>query len=252
MAPARAQAASGGSAAALQETLGVHIDPEMLVLALTHRSFAYEAGGLPTNERLEFLGDSVLGIVVTDYLYRTFPDSTEGDLARIRAGSVSQTVLADVARTIGLGPLILLGKGEKASGGSDKDSILGDTMEAIFGVIYVGHGIEKSREVILGLMLPHINNAAYQGAGMDWKTSVQELAAAVGLAHPTYVVESSGPDHNRVFSAALMLGEAKWGQGTGRNKKIAEQQAAEAAYHSLLSTYPDFAPAQGSFQIPHA
>lgn len=241
-----------GSAAALQETLGVTIDPEMLVLALTHRSFAYEAGGLPTNERLEFLGDSILGIVITEYLYRTFPDSTEGDLARIRAGTVSQTVLAQVARTIGLGPMVLLGKGEKASGGADKDSILCDTVEAIFGAIYLGHGLEKSREVILSLMVAHVKNAAFQGAGLDWKTSVQELAAAIGLPHPAYVAESTGPDHNRTFSAALMLGDAKWGQGSGRNKKIAEQQAAEAAYHSLLGTYPDFAPAQSSYGMGNA
>ncbi len=135
------------AATALVQRLGVFIDPELLVLALTHRSFAYEAGGLPTNERLEFLGDSVLGIVVTDRLYRSHPDLDEGDLAKMRSACVSQRALAEVAREIDLGPCILLGKGEIATDGPDKDSILCDAFEALLGAIYLSNGIETSSEV---------------------------------------------------------------------------------------------------------
>src|SRR5690606_23958561 len=130
------------AATALADRLGVVVDPELLVLALTHRSFAYEAGGLPTNERLEFLGDSVLGVVVTDRLYRDHPELPEGELAKMRAASVSQRALAKVARELELGPCILLGKGETATGGADKDSILCDALEAVFGAVYLTHGIE--------------------------------------------------------------------------------------------------------------
>src|SRR5690625_2499180 len=134
------------AASTLLADLGVDLDPELLVLALTHRSFAHEAGGIPTNERLEFLGDSVLSIVVTEYLYREHPQKTEGDLAKIRAASVSQTALAAIARTLMLGEYVLLGKGELSAGGRDKDSILADTLEAVFGAIYLSHGLETSRK----------------------------------------------------------------------------------------------------------
>src|SRR6187431_1675659 len=172
------------SADALVERLGVTVDPELLVLALTHRSFAYEAGGLPTNERLEFLGDSVLGIVVTDWLYRTHPDRPEGDLAKMRAACVSQKALAVIARELALGPCVLLGKGERASGGANKDSILCDSFEAILGAVYLTHGIEKSAEVVLRLVGPTLAAAALSGVALDWKTSLQEAAAERGLGAP--------------------------------------------------------------------
>lgn len=217
----------------MQSQLGVHIDPELLVLSLTHRSFAYENGGLPTNERLEFLGDSILGVVATEALYRTHPDAPEGDLARMRAATVSQKSLAQIARTIGLGEYLLLGRGEVATGGADKDSILSDALEALFAAVYLCHGIDTTREVILRLIGPTLADAAALGAGLDWKTSLQELAAATGHPVPRYETTWTGPDHDRVFTATVYLGEQEFGSGTGTAKKFAEHDAAEQAYHAL-------------------
>lgn len=219
--------------------LGVDLDPELLVLALTHRSFAHEAGGIPTNERLEFLGDSVLSIVVTEYLYREHPHKTEGDLAKIRAASVSQTALAAIARTLMLGEYVLLGKGELSAGGRDKDSILADTLEAVFGAIYLSHGLETSRKVIEQLIVPTLTEAASLGVRSDYKTGVQELAAALGLNPPEYEVEGEGPDHARRFSAQLIIDGKTWGHGQGTSKKRAEQQAAEHAYHAMREAHPE-------------
>lgn len=213
--------------------LGVHLDPELLVLALTHRSFAHEAGGLPTNERLEFLGDSVLGVVVTERLYREHPDHPEGDLAKMRAATVSQRALAGIARELDLGRFVLLGKGELATGGADKDSILSDTLEAVFGAVYLTHGLETARVLVDRLVGPTLTRAADLGAGLDWKTSLQELAAALGMGAPEYVVTGEGPDHARVFTAQVVVGGEVRGTGVGSAKKIAEQDAAEAAYLAL-------------------
>ncbi len=226
------------AATALVERLGVVLDPELLVLALTHRSFAYEAGGLPTNERLEFLGDSVLGLVVTDRLYRDHPDLTEGDLAKMRAASVSQRALARVAREIDLGRYVLLGKGETATGGADKDSILSDTLEALFGAVYIAHGVEAAREVILRMVGPTLTAAATSGVALDWKTSLQEVSAQYGLGVPVYAAEGTGPDHARTFTATVTVGGDIRGTGTGSAKKHAEQQAAERAYASILEEFP--------------
>ncbi|WP_439645463.1 ribonuclease III [Demequina maris] len=221
------------AADALISRLGVHVDPDLLVLALTHRSFAYEAGGLPTNERLEFLGDSVLGIVVTDRLYHAHPDLPEGELAKMRAACVSQRALAVVAREIGLGPCILLGKGEKATGGNDKDSILCDAFEAILGAVYLTHGIDTARDVVLRLVGPSLEAAATSGVALDWKTSLQEACAERGLGSPVYEVTGEGPDHARRFTATVLIaGDAK-GSGTGTAKKHAEQDAAAEAYAAL-------------------
>jgi ribonuclease-3 len=228
---------SGAAAAAapLIQGLGIDIDPELLVLALTHRSFAHEAGGIPTNERLEFLGDSVLGIIVTEYLYRKNPDLSEGDLAKMRAATVSQRALAVTARRIGLGRFILLGRGETATGGADKDSILSDTLEAVIGAVYLCHGLEDTRRVVESLVGPALSRAAHLGAGLDWKTSLQELAASLGLDAPEYRATSEGPDHARVFTARVAVGQREIGSGTGTSKKHAEQEAAEAAYHLLYA-----------------
>jgi len=205
----------------------------MLVLALTHRSFAYENGGLPTNERLEFLGDSVLGIVVTDRLYRDHPDLAEGDLAKMRASCVSQKALAIVARDLGLGAYVLLGKGEVSTGGSDKDSILCDTLEALFGAIYLAHGIDVAREVILKLVGPSLVRSATLGDALDWKTSLQEVCSSLGFSPPVYDVVGVGPDHARIFTATVMVDGAARGTGTGSSKKVAEQEAAETAHATL-------------------
>ncbi len=228
----------GHPSRALLDRLGVDVDPELLVLALTHRSFAHEAGGIPTNERLEFLGDTVLGIVVTEYLYRTLPGHTEGDLAKMRAATVSQRALADVARTLGLGSFVLLGKGELATGGPDKDSILSDTLEALLGAVYLTHGLEASRELVLRLVGPTLRTATDLGAGLDWKTSLQELAASLGLGAPSYQVSGEGPDHQRVFTAQVVLSGTTYGSGVGPAKKVAEQRAAEQAYRALAETDP--------------
>lgn len=218
----------------LAEALGVTLDPELLVLALTHRSFAHEAGGVPTNERLEFLGDAVVGLVVTEYLYRRLPERAEGELAKMRAASVSQRALAEIARSLELGSYVLLGKGELATGGRDKDSILCDTFEAVIGAVYLGNGLEPTRAVVENLMGPTLEAAATLGAGLDWKTSVQELAAERGLGVPGYEVEGSGPDHERYFEARLVLDGTTWGVGEGTSKKVAEQQAASRAYAALM------------------
>lgn len=221
------------AASVLQGRLGVTIDPELLVLSLTHRSFAYENGGLPTNERLEFLGDSVLGVVVTDKLYRDHPELPEGDLAKMRASCVSQRALAAVARDLGLGAFVLLGKGEVATGGANKDSILCDSLEALFGAVYLTHGIDVSRDVILRLVGPSLERAATAGDALDWKTALQEACAAQGFPAPVYEVTGEGPDHARTFTATVVVNGIPRGTGVGSAKKIAEQQAAEQAHAAL-------------------
>jgi len=215
------------------------LDPELLQLALTHRSYAYENGGLPTNERLEFLGDSVLGVVVTETLYRTHPDLSEGRLAKLRAAVVNARALAEVARTIDLGPAILLGKGEEATGGREKSSILSDTVEAIIGAVFLSGGpaeeggFQNAAAVVHRLFDPLLTAAAALGAGLDWKTSLQELSASQELGVPEYLIEDEGPDHAKTFTARVRVGEELYGHGVGRSKKEAEQQAAESAYRAL-------------------
>ena len=218
---------------------GAQIDPALLDLALTHRSWAHENGGLPTNERLEFLGDSVLSIVVTENLYRTHPDAPEGQLAKMRAATVSEPALAAVARDLGVGEFIKLGKGEALSGGRRKDSILADTVEALIGAAYLTHGLEPTREVVTRLVSRFLSAAPTRGAGLDWKTSLQELTAAHHLGSPSYEVVGEGPDHRRVFTATALVDGRVLGRGTGSSKKAAEHDAAEAAYAELLARHGD-------------
>lgn len=221
----------------LEAALGTRVDPDLLSLALTHRSYAYENGGLPTNERLEFLGDSVLGIVVTETLYRDFPDWSEGQLAKLRAAVVNAQALAEVARGLELGRHLRLGRGEETTGGRDKVSILADTFEAVLGAVYLDSGLERAREVVSRLVGPVIVRGAELGAGLDWKTSLQEIAAARGRGVPEYRVRHEGPDHAREFSAQVVLDDEVIGEGVGRSKKAAEQQAAERAYRHLDGTH---------------
>ncbi|PWD49412.1 ribonuclease III [Serinibacter arcticus] len=232
-APRGGRSAPQASLEALIASLGEQIDPELLVLALTHRSFAHEAGGVPTNERLEFLGDSVLGVVVTEYLFTNHPDVPEGDLAKMRAACVSQRALASVAGPLGLGSVLLLGRGEANSGGGEKDSILSDTLEAVIGATFLSVGLERTRVMVLRLLADLLASAARAGAGLDWKTSLQERSASLGLGVPVYQVEHTGPDHARVFTATVMLSGVERGHGTGTAKKHAEQGAAEMAFGSL-------------------
>jgi ribonuclease-3 len=220
----------------LLAALGVDLPEELLSLALTHRSYAYEHGGLPTNERLEFLGDAVLGLIVTDELYHRHPDRSEGDLAKLRASVVNTLALAEVGRRLsegGLGSHLLLGRGEANTGGADKSSILADGMESLLGAIYLHHGVEISREVILRLFGPLLDTAPTLGAGLDWKTSLQELTAARGLGAPSYLVTSTGPDHDKEFTAVVVVLETEYGSGVGRSKKEAEQKAAAATWKTL-------------------
>ena len=209
------------------------LDPELLERALTHRSYSYEHDGLPHNERLEFLGDAVLGLVVTDTLFRTHPDLPEGRLAKLRAAVVNSRALAGVGRGIGLGEHIKLGRGELTTGGREKASILSDTVEAVIGAIHLSGGIEQSALVVHRLFDPLMEEAAAMGAGLDWKTSLQELAAERGLGVPEYVIEDEGPDHAKMFTAQVRVGDGLYGHGTGRSKKEAEQGAAQTAYTEI-------------------
>lgn len=222
--------------ASLFAALGVSVHPELLELALTHRSYAYEHGGLPTNERLEFLGDSVLGLSITEKLYTTHPDKSEGELAKIRASVVNMHALAEVARGLGdggLGAHLRLGKGEEMTGGRDKPSILADGMESLLGAIHVQHGIDTAREVVLRLFEDLLERGPRLGAGLDWKTSLQELTAVKGLGVPVYEISATGPDHDKEFTATVLVGGTPFGTGVGRTKKEAEQRAAGTAWNDL-------------------
>jgi ribonuclease III len=261
-------------ASALEAALGVTVDAELLERALTHRSYAYENGGLPTNERLEFLGDAVLGLVVTDTLYRVHPDLPEGQLAKLRASVVNMRALAGVARGLGaaegsggagaptnsatagggtggsgtgagsgtvargLGAHLRLGRGEEVTGGRDKASILADTLEALLGAVYLQYGLPTASEVVHRLFDPLLVDAAQRGAGLDWKTSLQELTANLGLGVPEYGVSEEGPDHAKSFTAHARVGGESLGSGAGRSKKEAEQKAAEAAWTVLQERAP--------------
>ncbi|SHK96879.1 RNAse III [Pseudonocardia thermophila] len=232
----RAQQGPAEDRGPLLEAIGVKIDDELLTMALTHRSYAYENGGLPTNERLEFLGDSVLSIIVTERLYRDHPDLHEGQLAKLRASVVNMHALAGVAAGLGrdgLGAFLLLGRGEELTGGRQKSSILADAMEALIGAVYLQHGLETAREVVHRLFEELLLGAPLLGAGLDWKTSLQELTAAADLGVPEYVIGESGPDHMKVFTATAVVGGRELGDGEGRTKKEAEQKAAELAYRTL-------------------
>lgn len=223
--------------AGLRSALGdPHLDPELLERALTHRSYAYENGGLPTNERLEFLGDSVLGVVVTETLYRTHPDLSEGRLAKLRAAVVNARALAGVGRSIGLGEHVKLGRGEEATGGRTKSSILSDTVEAVIGAVHLSGGFEVSAVLVHRLFDPLIEAASAMGAGLDWKTSLQELAAEHSLGVPEYVIEDEGPDHMKTFHAQVRVAGRLYGNGVGRSKKEAEQAAAETAYGEIAGS----------------
>ena len=217
----------------LVEAVGESIDESLLFRALTHRSYAYENGGLPHNERLEFLGDSALGLVVTEALFRSHPDLPEGQLAKLRAAVVNMRALADVARTIDLGEYVMLGKGEESTGGRDKLSILADTMEALIGAIFLSAGMHGAETFLHHLFDPVITAAATLGAGLDWKTSLQEAAASHELGGPMYHVSEEGPDHAKTFHAQVVFGEESLGSGTGRSKKEAEQIAAREAWQRI-------------------
>ncbi|WP_122261490.1 ribonuclease III [Ornithinimicrobium cerasi] len=217
----------------LEGIVGERCDEALLLRALTHRSYAYENDGVPHNERLEFLGDAVLGVVVTDTLYRSHPDLPEGRLAKLRAAVVNSRALAEVGRAVGLGEFVLLGKGEQTTGGRDKSSILADTTEAVIGCVYLSAGMPAADALIHHLLDPLMRRSAALGAALDWKTSLQEVAATGEMGVPEYRAQSEGPDHDKSFTAEVVIDEEVVGTGQGRSKKGAEQRAAEAAWRAL-------------------
>jgi ribonuclease-3 len=227
-------AAGAEPSSTLERTLGVRFArPELLEAALTHRSYAFEQGTPVNNERLEFLGDAVLGLVVTDLAYREFQEMSEGELAKLRAAIVNMGALAEVARDLGLGDHVRLGKGEEMSGGRGKASILADALEAVLGAIYLDLGLEVARGLIERLFRPRMI-AYVRGEGeRDFKTMLQELASQDLRALPEYRITERGPDHEKEFTATVHLAGRAWGTGVGRSKKEAEQQAAHEAYLKL-------------------
>ncbi len=209
-------------------------DPELLKLALSHRSWCAENGHVESNERLEFLGDAVLGLTIADKIFVHYPELPEGQLAKLRAGVVNSVTLAEIAREITLGESLLLGKGERATGGADKQSILADALEAIIGAVYLDGGFEAARALILRLWDAHVADAMREGpGGFDHKTRLQELAVAVVDQAPRYEVTTTGPDHARIFDAQVRIGGDVLGNGTGSSKKEAEQAAAGQAVEVL-------------------
>lgn len=222
--------------APLSTALGVAIDPALETLALTHRSYAYEHTGVLHNERLEFLGDSILGQAVTVMLYRDNPDLDEGELAKRRASLVSTVALSEIARGIGLGPYLRLGRGEELTGGRDKSSILADTIEALIGAAFLDLGPDEATALVMRLIAPLLADPARFGAAMDPKTSLQELAARSGRGLPHYDVTDSGPDHDKRFHATVSVGGAEVASGSGTSKKQAEMAAALLAWTQLSRT----------------
>ncbi|MGI9015646.1 MAG: ribonuclease III [Euzebya sp.] len=224
------------AAVALQSVLG-HIfgDPKLLEQALTHRSYAFEAGGIHDNERLEFLGDAVLGLIVTDEIYTQLPRSAEGRLAKVRSAAVNTISLAVVARSSNVGDAVRLGVGEQQSGGRDKDSILANTMEAIFGAVYLDGGIQAARKVVLHLFRDMLADIVKRRESLDYKTSLQELTAGGFGRMPSYQLTDTGPDHAKVFTARVVMDDEVLGTGTGRSKKEAEQGAAQEAFRILIA-----------------
>ena len=237
---ARLAPPAGPELTALAERLGgVPTDLSLLERALAHRSWCAEAVGddpPESNERLEFLGDAVLGAIVTDHLYRTYPHLPEGQLAKTRASVVDSATLADVAVDLGVGASVLLGKGEDASGGREKPSILSDAMEAVIGAVYIDGGWEEARTLVMGLLGERITEAAAGPGGHDFKTRLQELAARQYDDLPRYDVLADGPDHAKHFSATVYVNGAAYGTGQGRSKKQAEQGAARTAWQILSTT----------------
>lgn len=207
-------------------------DPALLRLALTHRSVSSDDPARNDNERLEFLGDAVLQLVVTDLLYESYPQLAEGQMAKVRAAVVSRDTLAEVARSLDLGAYVELAPSEEATGGREKVSILADTAEAVIGAIYLDGGLEPARRVVLDLWTEKVAERSREPGVKDYKTRLQELVARDG-ARPVYEVVGTGPDHDRRFTARVTVDGKEYGTGEGRSKKEAEQEAAAMALESL-------------------
>lgn len=219
----------------LLDELGVVVDAQLFKLSFTHRSYAYENGGIASNERLEFLGDAVLQIIVTEHIYRIYPDLSEGQLAKLRASVVSAVALAEVGRDLGLGEHLLLGKGEASTHGSEKTSILADTMEAVIGAVHLSAGPDDSARFVHRIFDELIAASEATGDYADHKTVLQELCAQHGWGLPRYDVAGSGPDHQRSFTAKVLVNGETLGEGLAPSKKRAEQIAARLAVQELMS-----------------
>jgi ribonuclease-3 len=218
------------SSKSLEARIGLTFaDASLLRTALTHRSYAFEQGGLPHNERLEFLGDAVLGLGVTSLIFGEFPNLAEGEMAKLRASIVNMAVLADVARELDLGAALYLGKGEELSRGRDKTSILADALEALIGAIYLDQGLERTELQIKTWFSPLIREHVESGVVRDFKTNLQEVAVKRSGRLPEYRIASSGPDHAKLFQAKVFLNSELLGEGEGKSKKEAEQSAAKEA-----------------------
>jgi ribonuclease III len=213
-------------------------DPSLLEMALTHRSWAFEHQTAP-NERLEFLGDAVLALVVTDEVFHAHPEEQEGRLAKVRSAAVKTGSLAEIARDLGLGRYVMLGRGEAASGGHDKDSILADTLEAVLGAVYLDRGFATAYDLVQRLFGERLADLADLEAALDYKTSLQELVASRYEQLPQYVVEDEGPDHEKLFRADVHVDGRVVGRGQGRSKKRAEQLAAREAFKALQEAPDD-------------
>ncbi|MGA3218970.1 MAG: ribonuclease III [Acidimicrobiales bacterium] len=225
---------AAGERAGLAARLGWDVgNQELFAQALAHRSWCAEHSGREPNERLEFLGDAVLGLVVTDYLYRAYPDLPEGELAKARAAVVNSASLAGTARELELGNALFLGKGEDSSGGRLKLSILADAMEALIGAVYLDAGYSAVNEIVLGLLGDRLREAARGPGDEDYKTRLQELCAQTYDELPLYRIADSGPDHAKVFQAEVAVRGRSLGRGAGRSKKQAEQMAARFAWFAL-------------------
>lgn len=208
-------------------------DGSLLSQALAHRSWCGEQGTTASNERLEYLGDAVLGLAVAEYTYQRFPELPEGQLAKIRAAVVNARVLAEIAHDLGVGAQLLLGRGEESSGGRAKGSILADAMEALIGAVYLDGGWAVARRLVLDLLASRIEEVSSSPDGYDHKSRLQELAVRRGVGPPRYMLEGSGPDHDRRYQAQVLVGGDVWGVGEGTSKKDAEQQAARQAFEAL-------------------
>jgi ribonuclease-3 len=208
---------------------------EFLNQAFTHRSFANELGeSAENNERLEFLGDSVLGLAVSEYLYTSLPDQPEGELARIKSFVVSEASLSEIARKLRVDNYILIGRGEEYSGGRSKKAILADCLEAIIGAYYLDSGFQPSRLFVHRLLIPEINKVLENRHAKDYKTLLQEYVQKRMKTYPRYkVVQKTGPDHDRTFWIEVHVGDRSFGAGKGKNKKEAEQEAARIAYEGM-------------------
>jgi ribonuclease-3 len=222
-------------AEALAGRLGhVFADPALLVQALSHRSWCAEQESAASNERLEFLGDAVLSLVVAEYCYHRYPDFAEGRLAKVRSAVVNARALAEVARSLGVGDVLLLGKGEESSGGRTKPSLLADTLEALIGAVYLDAGWGSARDLVVRLLGARIAAAATEPETFDHKSQLQEATVRRGEGVPVYAVEGSGPDHGRRYRAEVFVGGQRRGRGEGTSKKDAEQAAAADALARLV------------------